>query len=316
MIKKITITSLVFAMLAVVFSVPTPSQTFAQCIAGQQTGNLEGYILTENVGNIYISTDSWNENHAADNQTTESFAVSYDRASNIWSGRGWNEQLGWIDFSGQRADGSSLPGHAIIEAIDQSPNGWGGLSPEISLNPISYSTDDFVASDGTVTPAGFQGTTNHSRPTITGAASSFDVNSGAGELTFELVRLVESPCDENVDVLVNSQPRLERNSCSIADPVVSWATENVSGCTVGTGNWGVPSGSNLGLTGSRTVPDVTESSSPQQYSVVCIGDETGEPVEQFAIATCGAVTDPTDPNNPNNPGDPTTGIQIDGIKEA
>src|SRR5690606_10976821 len=99
-------------------------------------GNIYGYLTTETIGNIYLSTESWNDNETA--QTSVEFYVSYDRQLNRWSGRGWNENAGWVDF-GQMNPNNTLNQTAEFATVKADPINYGNWNPLITgLGNVTY----------------------------------------------------------------------------------------------------------------------------------------------------------------------------------
>lgn len=288
-----------------------PQAVIAQtCSAGDTPGNLSGYATTDNIGKIYMSTQSWNDDASVEGHATStySFYVNYDRNNQLWSGRGWNAYVGWVDF-GETDPSNSTSRQAEMESISNDPDAWGGWNPIIDLSGVSYTTD----------PGGFVGFGTNGEYTIDGGGSGDDDLVGAGNVDFSNVILDDQPCDERVDLTLNNVNTLYRQNCDISAPTIRWTTTGiVSGsCESHAGPWlgglGV-SKPDENLAGDVTAVDITSTNSPEAYVLKCTGSGSGANVFGEAYASCG-TSDPSDPSD-SDPIDPTTGIVIPEFKEV
>ena len=297
--KKIYSITITFALIATSLVIAPASEVYAQCVPGETPGNLYGYAMTDEIGAIYMSTETWNDDPLSEGHatTSEEFFVSYDRQLDLWSGRGWNPHVGWVDFGDINAANITAR-TAEFESIKNNPAAWGNWDPLVDLSPVVYETD----------PGGFEGFATNGDYTIGGGDGSNDDYVGAGNIDFSNVGLqvVPSTCDEAVNVLLNGVNILYNESCSISAPTIQWTSVDVSNCQTSAGLWSSPG--LRGTTGSETASgSITTGNTPLVFRLKCIGDGSGADVFGTAIASCGTGPDIIDP---------TTGIVIPEFKEV
>ncbi len=267
-----------------------PQTTYAQCTSNDDSGNLYGYADTENFGRIYMSRTSWNDFEAT--QTTQPFSVSYNRQNDTWSGRGWNEIMGWVDFGETNSDNISLR-RAEFESALANPGDYGNLVPQIYLGDenIVLQTGETISVAGvaySTNSGSFVGSGWNGDYTIANVGNGDDVAVGAGEITFANVSLVESPCQEYVDLLVNGEETYYQETCPITNPTLTWNTTNVNNCVIGSDNWSSPQGTSIGTSGSQ---NANVSVNPSEtFSLNCTGTQSGNTIQGIAIAVCGPTT--------------------------
>ena len=288
-----------------VFALPQVSH--AACNSSTTSGNLYGVIDTEMVGPIYVSTESWNDDPAnAADQTSVNFFVNYDRSTRLWSGRGWNETFGWVDFG--YTNPSNTPDEIFeFEHIkdDNNPSNpeqyedWGGLTHEVDVSGISYTTNT----------GAFSGSTYHGG--YTAGASGDDEIVGGGDITFNNLQYIENTnCNESVDITLNGANILYRQTCPIPEPTIRWVTQDiVSGsCVTDSGLWNTPptSRADNNPSGEQASGDITSANTPVTFRLKCEGSDTRADVFGTAVASCG----PTGGPGGGGPIDPTTGLVI------
>lgn len=278
MMKKIAV--VLSLSLIVGVSIPTfysDAQVDCSTYTNQNIGNLIGYALASNLpsdGNkIFMSytDDDW--------EGGVEYGVKYDRSSGIFSGRAWNETLGWIDFD-------------VLNDIDKadalSPDGsfaWGGYEGTIEgLQTVVYSNNDGTFSAGEAVDAQY----------VSGQSQG-DVQVGMGLLDFSNVtfdpngNLIPDQCKERVDVLVNGRSSTNIGACN-QTASISWNSQQVSNCqTAGNAPWNNPgarattsSGENSGL--------ITSGNSGSLFRIQCTGNLSGDIVMGSAQVRCGAET--------------------------
>lgn len=282
--KKILYISSLFAIAAVIMIFkPEPAALSAQsCNASSTPGNLYGYISSNIISTpIYLSTETWNDDPLGNGNTasTVDFYVNFDRTTSLWSGRAWNETVGWIEF-----DIGSLEKKAYVEDALANLDAWGYWDGMIDLSNVEYSTN----------AGGFNGIGISSD--LTGDGSDLDdVYVGLGELEFSNVSYIESPCGENINLFLNGTPVLYNATCPISAPTIKWTSENVSSCVTDTGPWGTPTGARAtqNTTGETASAGLSAEGS-QIFRLKCVGDISGASVYGTAIMSCGAGQDPTD----------------------
>lgn len=278
------------SMLVGAFAV-SPNSAQAECTSGSLPGSLQGYILATNIkGPIYISSESWNQDLATPhhNQTDSpvDFYVNYDRNTNLWSGRGWHEELGWINF-----DHDIAGKKAIVESVASNPSKWGNWDGLIRLNRVQYSTQvgRFVGmGDGS---------------DYTGGGGEKDIMVGMGDLDFSNVSFnPNSVCNESVSLFLNDTPTLYRSVCSDSFvPRIKWTSENVeSNCQTAEGFWNNPASPRLnentaGEPASRGLDGGNEFQQ-KVFRLKCKGLQSGADVYGAAVMRCGPipVCDPAD----------------------
>ncbi len=300
-------------------SVPDIAQA-QTCDFNDTPGNLFGYIVTDNLGPIYVSTESWNAANPAD-PTNVSFYVNYNRHSRVWSGRAWNESVGWVNFEYdkgvQQDDGSFkkrarfvAPGTAYDDGTDEWGN-WPGIIEldatmtvnGTSITPVRYSTND---KGGRFIGLGIDAN-------LTGGGDPKDDEYvGSGILDFSNVNYVDSKCNENISILVGGETSPHRN-CPISKPLIQWNSNNVENCEIvvvnGKSLWDVltndPYRNNENATGERADGDITLENTPVTFKLKCTGDKTGADIFGESTASCGE-SDPI----------PETGVIIPVFKEV
>lgn len=310
------VTVMAFA-LALAFPIigTSPEVVHAQmCNPGQTSGNLGGYAYSPHIGNIYMSTEAWNEHESS--ETTVSFSVSYDTQLQVWTGRGWNPYVGWIDFGGENTI-LTWYRQAQMESVVTDPSAWGYMNSIIDLSEVVYSTN----------AGSFVGYGTHGDFTIDGGTITTDTPVGAQLIDFSNVILDLDPgdCHERVDVLLNGQPVIYRQVCPIPAPLIQWASQDVTNCTATQGLWTGdkgPSGEEF-ASGS-----ITGTNTPVTFRLSCTGVGSGATVYGEAYASCGEGSGPGDPGEPGGGGpggggpggggtiDPTTGVIIPDFREV
>ena len=289
-------TALVFSVFAGLTS-QTPI-AHAQCTAGSSNGNLFGYATMSNIdgsandNRIYMSADSWDAEESV--TTNQNFSVFYDTADDTWSGRGWSSEIGWVDFGPSR--------QAVFEEIQADTGTWGNWNPIIDLSNVTYNND----------PGGFNGlgTNAGTDAFYTGVVNPIlDGHVGAGFIDFSNVSLVDSPCNEFVDMTINNNESYHQPLCPVDDPIIRWSTTNIvpGSCVATSGIWqpGVIgqtlSDNNTGT--SITGTDVTTADTSFFIRMECEGVDSGNTILGQAAVSCGD----RDPGDPVDPGDPGVG---------
>ena len=285
------------------------AQASRPCVPGETPGNVYGYLTTETIGNIYLSTESWNDNETA--QTSVEFYVTYDRQLNRWGGRGWNELAGWVDF-GLINPSNTLNQTAEFANVKADPINYGNWNSLITgLGNVNYNQDT----------GQFVGTAINEKITINGGNTSIDDLVGAGEIGFEHVEYQTelTGCDETVNLFLNGVSTLYKSVCPISTPKITWTSESVIDCETDAGLWQNPGSRNPENTvGENASSSITTANSPQLFRLKCTGEGSGSTVYGTAIASCGP-TDPNDPGGGSGGGtgiDPTSGIVIPDFKEV
>lgn len=297
------------------------SQAPQPCVPGQTPGNISGFLTTETLGNIYLSTESWNENETT--QTSVEFYATYDRQLNRWDGRGWNKYAGWVEFD-------PLTQIATFTNVAADPINYGNWNPIITgLGNMTYNEN----------LGQFVGTTSNEDYTIENANDYGDNLVGAGKIGFENVvyQTELTVCDENVNLYLDGVNTLYHEECPIAAPEITWTSNAVINCQTDDGLWQNPGSRNTqNISGENASASITTSNSPQLFRLKCTGTGSGATVYGTAIVSCGPVIedpceiDPTsiactDPgyceSNPSDPlctpaVDPTSGIVIPDFKEV
>ncbi len=292
---KKTITALLISALVIplflsywIIKNPSSHVDAQTCDPNETPGNLLGYALTENLGPIYMSTESWNQAYPS-NQTTVSFYVVYDKQTGLWSGRGWNETVGWVDFSydvvGKQAR-FEQPG----EAYDNGSDEWGnwpgvielGITQELDgelITPVQYSNNT----------GGFIGLGLDASLTGGGTNPSDDEYVGAGVVDFSNVQFVNSDCREYVNLFLNDISVLHSTVCPINAPRIKWTSEGVSNCQTVEGLWNNPgTRANQNVSGETATGTINDTNTPVLFSIKCVGQQSGADVYGRAIASCGS----------------------------
>lgn len=286
-LKKIYSITLGIAMVFGVytfFGEQAPSVDAQSCSTGQTSGNLFGYLETDNIGYIYLSTESWNDDPLGEGHgtTNQGFSVSYDRLTDRFDGRGWSPYVGWVDF-GEVMQSHSTNKVAEFEAPSNDSDSWGNWNPIIDLRNVTYQTD----------PGGFVGQGYNGDYTYVND-EEHDNAVGSGYVSFENVAIVEPICSQFVSLTLNGQSDIYRNTCPVNETItINWASENVSNCRETSGNWSGPNlnnlpnpyqnGSDYTFTGN-----VTASSPSDTVTISCIGDN-GQTVTDSAQISCGSA---------------------------
>ncbi len=259
---------------------PAP-QAYAACTASSTSGNLAGHAVTDNLGNIYMSTEAWNAAFPSDT-TTIKFSVEFDRETGYFSGRGWNEDAGWVNFS------YDITGReALFEVPPTDPEDWGNWNGLIDLSNVTYST-----SSGSFVGLG-------SNAEYTGGDDDDDDLIGAGDIDFSTVTFKDADdlCPESVNLFLNNRTILQQTSCDISAPTIAWTTEGITTgtCEIVEGLWGSGQSSGDSITDNNTTGEtasgaITTANSPVSFRIKCTGDTSGDDVYGTAIAKCGIGT--------------------------
>ncbi|MCI5051454.1 MAG: hypothetical protein MRY57_04040 [Candidatus Pacebacteria bacterium] len=284
----LTAGALVFGFLAFM---PDAKNVNAQaCAAGQTAGNLYGYLETDEIGYIYLSTETWNDDPLGEGHgtTTQQVSVSYDRQAGTFSGRGWSPYAGWVDF-GEVNTSNTADEIAEFESPKNDPDSWGNWDPVIDLSGIGYQTD----------PGGFTGTAFNGGYTYLPDGSQ-DEFVGAGDISFENVSIIEPVCSQFVSLTLNGASNIYQSSCPVSGTIqINWASENVTNCFVDSSNWNISnnssvpdeyqSGNNYTFTGS-----VTDSNPTDTVRIRCTGGN-GQTITDSALVQCGSTVTPPTP---------------------
>jgi|AntAceMinimDraft_6_1070360.scaffolds.fasta_scaffold04620_5 hypothetical protein len=299
-LTKTLYTGLIISLAFSFWLVEVPRLVDAQtCDPNETPGTLLGYALTENLGPIYLSTESWNQANASE-PTNVSFFVDYDKQNGLWSGRGWNETVGWVDFSydtiGKKArfeepgkshdngndDWGNWPGVIDLGITQQIQSGDGN----ILITPVKYSPNT----------GGFNGLGLDSSLTGGGDNPVDDDYVGAGIVDFSNVQFVKSDCQEYVDLFLDDVSILHNDVCPLPAPLIKWNSQGVSNCQTVDGLWSNPGGrANKNLLDNESASaSITDVNSPVLFRLKCIGQQSGADVFGVAVASCGekAVDDP------------------------
>lgn len=271
---------------------PAQAQT---CSANETSGNLSGYLETDNLGYIYLSSQTWNEDPLGEGHgtTAENFSVTYDRIDKRFNGRGWSPYAGWVDF-GQINPEHSANNIAEFEDMETNPGRWGNVTPFIDVSNVVYQTD----------PGGFVGSAYHGEYTYF-ISEDDDDRSGAGYISFENVSLIDPQCPQYVNLVLNGQTDIQRNSCPISGTInINWAGENVTDCRATSTNWSGPSLGNLPSPSYQTGNAYTYSgtinnNNPTDIVTISCTGENGQIVTDSANIRCGAPDDPASNCDPD-----------------
>lgn len=322
--KKLYSFGITTALLVTSFAFLPPQQIVnAQaCIPGESPGNLFGYAWSDEIGPIYMSSETWNadplsEGHA---QTSVGFYVTFDRQISLWGGRGWNPVVGWVDF-GEVDSANIAQRRAEFESIKNNGDAWGDLESKIYLGneTVELYPGDFYEVPGITyeTETGsFEGLAWNGTSTMAGSGPGDDDIVGAGSINFANVQLETelTNCDEAVNIVLNGVNVLYQETCSISKPTITWTSVDVSNCRTNVGLWSLPG--ERGTSGNELASgDITLANTPVIFRVRCTGDGSGASVYGTAYASCGPSTGCTNPDG-CNPIDPTTGIVIPEFKEV
>lgn len=262
----------------------TPHNAHAQCVGGSLPGSLGGYILATNIsGPIYISSEVWNQEHPT---SPIDFYVNYDRNTNLWSGRGWHEELGWINFDHDVANHK-----AIVDSVKTNPSLWGNWDGVIDLSQVHYSNQ----------VARFIGVGTGS--SYTGGGNEKDIMVGLGDLDFSNVSFnPNNPCGEFINLFLNDTPTLYRTTCPIATPTIKWTSQNVENCYPAEGYWNQPTQRRLenNRHGEKALQGITDSGDSFQEKVFrlkCTGKSSKADVYGAAVMRCGPLPENVIPLN-------------------
>jgi hypothetical protein len=289
--KKHFITfALAVVVIVPVFFAPQTNITQAACV---QTGKLSGTIAITNLDRdtvydeVIVSDETWNSENAS-NPTSENFEVAYKDGR--FSGRGWSEVYGWVDFNFGSAD------ELQFENVNENPEEWGSWSG----NFTQLSTVEFSTNDGSWKGAAYSAEQTGSNPDVyVGAVLDFEHSTT--DLKFDTT----GDCDERVDLFINSSKTLNRVNCPISTPTIRWTSENVGSCEASGDLWSsTGSKADNNTSGETAAGPVTESgtyASPQTIRLTCIGDDSGAEIEASATARCGDEVDTGDPTDGDTP---------------
>jgi len=297
MMKKYFITTLVAVALIVPAFLSTPKSQ-AACSGGDeiQLGKLDGTItITDLDGDyyddIYVSDESWNEAFPSDT-TSENFEIVF--RDSVFSGKGWSEDFGWVDFSYGTSD------TGLFTNVNTYSDDWGGWTGNIEdLDTIQFKTSDgtwagqAVAQNLTLNDLG--------QDVYVGVVIDFDIT--AGNLAF--LSIDDDDCPEYVDLFINGAKNLNRATCPISAPSIKWTSQNIDSaidCTASGALWnsgasGFPNKSETNTSGETAGDgiDTTASSgylaTPQTITLTCTGD-SGNKVVGTAVVSCGNTPTP------------------------
>ncbi len=259
---------------------------------GTAGGNLQGYIDTENVGKIYVSKESWDEDHP-DDPADADFYVSYDTERGTWSGKAWNEKIGWVNFSYDEQNHLArfmAPGEEYDRLHDNDPNNdepveWGNWKAVVDLSNVRYSVQDgrFV-----------------------GTAEEYDDNTGEGDeddavgsgtWIFDNLVLRKPDCPEQINLLLNERSVYEKAECPIDEKeiIIQWTSEGVHDCKSVEGPW-VHKERPSEYTG-REVRNTEAIDGSARFTIRCVGDYTNTEVQKSATAKCGKAAEEENETN-------------------
>ena len=289
---------LITLMLIVAFVVPaflftTTQTTQASCTGTSvQVGKLQGTIAITSVdgeyyGDVYVSDETWNTEFPT-NSTNENFEVVYK--DDVFSGKGWSENFGWLDFT----YGSSDQAKFISVADSDDWGEWDGVVD--GLGNITLGTNDTWS--GQAYSADYTGADGDDETDVlVGVVLNFDFQASE-DLTFD----DSGDCVERVDLFLDNARDLRRVDCPISTPTIRWSTENVSSCEASGDLWSsTGSKADNNSTGEAAAGSITESgtyATPQVITLTCIGDGSGNEVIGRAVAQCGETPTPPTPDVP------------------
>ena len=254
-IKIIFLSGMMLFAMAIPHAIHVSAQT---CPAG----DLSGVAETDTLEDIYMSTQSWNNNN--NTQSSISFQVSHNN-TNGWSGRGWSPYLGWIDFNGNSA---------TLTTVAQNSK-WGNFPTNIDLTGV--------------TPEGnVQGYNGHYTAVDD---ETIDNLVGAGYINFSNV--IECPYitddrSEIINLYLDGQKNLN-GTCDVGTPEITWFSENVTNCRTGSGPWVSPGSRPANRTtgsGEYLGELITKDNPSQSISLSCVGTITGSPITVTASGSC------------------------------
>ncbi len=272
------------------------------------SGNITGYIDTENLGPVYLDEKSYED--ATGHVAPKSFYVEVDTTDpgNLkWSGAGYHydpaadESVGFVNFSYDPIHHKVRfvePGKEYDEAdgdcSTHSCDKWGGWSGIVDLSAVKYDKD-------TNTLVG-EGIDSH----YTGGDDDDDRDDrvGSGKWTFEHVSFQDPACPQKVHLYINHQSSLYLGECpaKLDNAVLQWTSENVHGCkSLGASEYwvnGERPEQNVGTDVTAT-GELDESDSPLRFTLRCIGDFDDSVVEDSVYVSCGK-------NTPNGGGENDT----------
>ena len=282
--------------LALGFVLPSlfTSRATAEDSCTGNSGNLEGYILTqltedEENSRIYLSKASWDAAHPSDPADTD-FYVSYDTEREIWSGRGWNKKVGWVDFNydqqGRKArfvaPGEEYDRLHDNDSSNDEPVEWGNWRGVADLSGVRYDVQQgrFVGEAGDV-------------DSQTGEGDE-DEPVGSGEWKFDHVSLIKPECPEQINLLINRRSNYHQKDCPIKEGAltIQWTSEGVHNCKSIAGPWDLIARPTEN-TGTN-VHNTSEIDGSASFKMKCVGDYTGTDVIKTAKASCGESTNTND----------------------
>lgn len=263
------------------------------------SGNLEGYIDTDYLGRIYVD----NESYETDTGTSVGdFYVNYDKNNDIWSGKGWSDQAGWVDFSYDQMNHIVrfvAPGEEYDTgcADNGTCENWGGWKGQADLSNVHYlSQNGILVGEGQDLHDDTGG--QHS--------SVEDDRVGSGTWHFDHVAFKDPACPEEVHLFINESNSWYKDQCpaNLDHAVMQWTSQNVHDCksTKTSGFWNLTDRPSENLSTNVTVDGtITEDNSPVVFEIECTGDLSGEPVRSYVTASCdGHIPPPPCEGNPDD----------------
>lgn len=278
------------------------------------SGNLYGYITTDNVGPIYVDSASY---ESATGSSVGDFYVNYDKQDKIWSGKGWNDNVGWVDFSYDQMNHLAR----FVDPGEESDTGcaengtcdkWGGWNGQADLSGIQY-----LAQNGVLVGDAEEYQNN------TGGESSEaeDDYIGSGVWHFDHVGFKDPACPEEVHLFINEKRSWYSPKCpaDLNNAVMQWTSQNVHDCksTKTAGFWDLKDRDAENTSQNVTVNGtITEDNSPVIFEIECIGDLTGSTVNSYVTASCGTHVPPNGGGDGNGGTNPEDNIISPNIIEA
>ena len=278
---------------------PSSHASAKECVG--ESGNLEGYIQTQNLGKIYVSKTSWDADHSG-NPASTNFYVFYDRERNRWSGRGLNEDVGWVDFDYDQQGRKArfvAPEEEYERLHDSDPNNdepveWGNWRGVVDLSDVEYD----------VQHARFVGDVVE-KDDHTGEGDQ-DEAVGSGKWDFSHLKLIKSSCPEQVNLFfkVDGSPESSyyKDTCPISagDLTLQWTSEGVHDCESIAGPWDLISRPDRNT--GTDVHNTSDIDGEVYFKLKCIGDYTDSEIIGTAKASCGPIPCEGDDCNPDNGG--------------
>ena len=249
------------------------------------SGDLYGYIDTENVGPVYLSRKSFED--ATGETMDDNFYADFDRQTFEWSGKGWNKQVGWVDFSYNKKDHIVrfvAPGEEYDTGCND--NGtcdeWGGWNGEADLSDVVYSAQN----------GSFQGTgiDKHDNTGNSGDDEEEDTV-GSGTWTFEHVEFIEPECPETINLYIGCNNYWYDKNCpaELKDVPLQWTSENVADCesVEGAGFWDLtardPQNTGTDVTANGTL----DKCELIRFTIKCKGIHSQMDIIDTVTASCG-----------------------------